>query len=313
MPTWCATAMPVHDVDAEPHRALAERRSGFSSTISCAERVRGEVLHRDGVVALDVQEVVDADDVAVRDLARVAQLVDEPLHHLLVLETFGFRNLRISRSSTTVSSISSTVPKAPLPIFSHVLVAALDHVAGLERGDVEPLALARRAPDAACRSMLGALRSSSERARLGRARGRRCPRPRSARSAGAPANRAVEFLAARAAAALATVGSGAGAWASQLRCGRARTRGRRPGAPARCIASTRISFSGVSSSGSSGSIGRGRRACRSRARRSAASGRARLQHLAAARGSALRLPISASASTARSLTHQSLSRVASIR
>jgi len=34
-----------------------------------AERVRGEILHRDGVVALDLQEVVDADDVVVRDLA----------------------------------------------------------------------------------------------------------------------------------------------------------------------------------------------------------------------------------------------------
>ena len=50
-----------------------------------AERVRREVLHRDGVIALDVEEVVDADDVAVRDLARVAQLVHEALHDLFVL------------------------------------------------------------------------------------------------------------------------------------------------------------------------------------------------------------------------------------
>src|SRR6185369_5398367 len=36
-----------------------------------AERVRGEVLHRDRVDAADVQEVVDADYVLVRDAAGV--------------------------------------------------------------------------------------------------------------------------------------------------------------------------------------------------------------------------------------------------
>ena len=85
MPTWCATVMPVQ-------MSMPNRSARFSSMRLlvddlAAERVRREVLHRDGVVALDVQEVVDADDVLVRDLARVAQLVDEALHHLFVRAT----------------------------------------------------------------------------------------------------------------------------------------------------------------------------------------------------------------------------------
>ena len=70
------------DVDAEAERALQRHR--LLADDFAAERVRGEVLHRDGVVALDEQEVVDADDVLVRDLARVAQLVHEALHDLFV-------------------------------------------------------------------------------------------------------------------------------------------------------------------------------------------------------------------------------------
>ena len=62
------------DVDAELDRPL--ELDGLLVDDLAAQGVRRKVLHRDGVVALDVQEVVDADDVLVRDLAAVAQFVD---------------------------------------------------------------------------------------------------------------------------------------------------------------------------------------------------------------------------------------------
>ncbi len=69
-------------VDAELDGAFQLERLLVDNLAS--QGVRGEVLHRDGVQTLDVQEVVDADDVLVRDLARVTQLVDEALHHFFV-------------------------------------------------------------------------------------------------------------------------------------------------------------------------------------------------------------------------------------
>ena len=123
------------DVDAELHGALELDRLLVDDL--AAEGVRGEVLHRDGVVALDVQEVVDADDVLVRDLARVAQLVDEALHHLLVLGDVRVQELQdqpliddgvLHQQHGAEGAVADAVD---------VLVAALDDVARLERGDVQ--------------------------------------------------------------------------------------------------------------------------------------------------------------------------------
>jgi len=49
-----------------------------------AQGVRRKVFHRNGVITLDVQEVVDADEVLVGDLAAVAQIMHEALHHFFV-------------------------------------------------------------------------------------------------------------------------------------------------------------------------------------------------------------------------------------
>ena len=104
-----------------------------------AERVRREVLHRDRVVAADEQEVVDADDVAVRDLARVAQLVHEPLHHLLVLRDVRVQELEHQPLVDDRVLHQQHGAEGALADLLQVLVAALEHVARLERGDVEPL------------------------------------------------------------------------------------------------------------------------------------------------------------------------------
>ena len=125
------------DVDAEAERALQRHR--LLADHLAAERVRGEVLHRDGVVALDEQEVVDADDVLVRDLARVAQLVHETLHDLFV-----FRDVRVQELEDEalvdhgVFHEQHGAERALADAFD-VLVAAFDDVAGLERLDVELL------------------------------------------------------------------------------------------------------------------------------------------------------------------------------
>ena len=125
------------DVDAEAERAL--QRHGLLADHLAAQRVRGEVLHRDGVVALDEQEVVDADDVVVRDLARVAQLMHEALHDLFV-----FRDVRVQELEDEplvdhgVFHEEHRAERALADAFD-VLVAALDDVAGLEGLDVELL------------------------------------------------------------------------------------------------------------------------------------------------------------------------------
>ena len=99
-----------------------------------AERVRGEVLHRDRVQALDVEEVVDADDVAVRDLARVAQLVHEALHDLLVLRHVRVQELQdqplIDHGVFHQQHGAESAAADALDVF----VAPLDDVAGGERG-----------------------------------------------------------------------------------------------------------------------------------------------------------------------------------
>ena len=125
------------DVDAEAERA--SERHGLLADHFAAQRVRGEILHRDGVVALDEQEVVDADDVVVRDLARVAQLVHEALHDLFV-----FRDVRVQELENEplvdhgVFHEQHGAERALADAFD-VLVAAFDDVAGLERLDVELL------------------------------------------------------------------------------------------------------------------------------------------------------------------------------
>ena len=330
-------SMPKPIARFELHRLLVDDLA--------AERVRGEVLHRDGVVALDEQEVVDADDVLVRDLARVAQLVHEALHHLFV-----FRDVRVQELEDQ--------PLVDDRVFHQqhgaegaaadavdVLVAALDDVAGLERRDVELRGPAifsacfdrtlyvllghqqRAARAAAARrrdACGGADRGGARRRRaiagacvaLGRAAGvdagcRSIPVDESRLPAAEKRDRArpgaqrglreglVGCCASAPAAARAPARRGARrrAWPA-------------PGWPrARISASARASMRqhGIDDLCS-------RRAGRARApRRQGSPWRAWSAASPCRRGTARLLPISASASTARSLTHQSVSRVASIR
>ena len=117
------------------HRAL--ELDGLLVDDLAAQGVGGEVLHRDGVVALDVQEVVDADDVLVRDLAAVAQLVHEALHHLLVRGDVGVQELEDQALLDHGVLHQQHGAEGALADFLDELVAALDDVAGLQRGDVE--------------------------------------------------------------------------------------------------------------------------------------------------------------------------------
>ena len=125
------------DVDAEAERALQRHR--FLADDLATQRVRREVLHRDGVVALDVEEVVDADDVVVRDLARVTQLVHEPLHDLFVFGDVRVQELEDEPFvDDRVLHQQHGAERALADAFD-VFVAALDDVAGLESLDVELL------------------------------------------------------------------------------------------------------------------------------------------------------------------------------
>ena len=102
-----------------------------------AEGVRGEIFHRDGVSALDVQEVVDADDVLVRDLAAVAQLVHEALHHLLVRGDVGVQELQDQALLDDRVFHEQHRAEGALADLLDELVAALDDVARLQGVDVE--------------------------------------------------------------------------------------------------------------------------------------------------------------------------------
>ena len=135
MPTCVRDFHAGADVDAEIERT--RQWHGFLADDFTAERVRGEILHRDGVIALDEQEVVDADDVVVRDLARVTQLVHEALHDLLV-----FRDVRIEELKNEAlvdDGVFHEQHRAERALADalDVFVAAFDDVAGLERLDVE--------------------------------------------------------------------------------------------------------------------------------------------------------------------------------
>ena len=102
-----------------------------------AQRVGREIFHGDRVVAVDVQEVVDADDVLVRDLAAVAQFVHEALHHLLVRGDVGVQELQDQPLLDHGVFHEQHRAERALADLLDELVAALDDVARLERRDVE--------------------------------------------------------------------------------------------------------------------------------------------------------------------------------
>ncbi len=84
-----------------------------------------------------MQEVVDANDVGVRDLARVAQLVHDALHHLLV---FGHVRIQELQDQAVVDHRvfhQQHGAEGALADLVDEFVAPLDHVALLERADVE--------------------------------------------------------------------------------------------------------------------------------------------------------------------------------
>ena len=109
-----------------------------------AERMRRKVLHRDRVAAADVQEVVDADDVLVRDAPRVAQLVHEALQHLLVGGDVGVQELQDQALlDDGVLDENDGAERAFADLLDE-LVAALDHVAVLQRVQIERRRLGRR-------------------------------------------------------------------------------------------------------------------------------------------------------------------------
>ena len=137
MPTCVRDRHALRDVHAEPHRAAQRERLAVRHL--AAQRVRREVLHRDRVVAADVQEVVDADHVRVRDLAAVAQLVHEALHHLLVLGDARVQELEDQPLVDDRVLHQQHGAEGAAADALDVLVAALDDVAGLQRADVEPL------------------------------------------------------------------------------------------------------------------------------------------------------------------------------
>ncbi len=110
--------------------------SGFSLTISLPSVCAREILHGNGVVAAHVDEVVDADDVLVRDLARVAQLVHEALHHLLVLRHVRVQELQDQPLVDDRVLDQHHRAERALADLLDELVASFDDVAVLERGDV---------------------------------------------------------------------------------------------------------------------------------------------------------------------------------
>ncbi len=123
------------DVAAEAERATQLHRLLVHDL--AAERVRREVLHRNGVVPLDEQEVVDADDVLVRDLARVAQLMDEALHHFFVLRHVRVQELEDQPLVDDRVFHQQHGAEGAAPDAVDELVAALDDVARLQLRDVE--------------------------------------------------------------------------------------------------------------------------------------------------------------------------------
>src|SRR5580658_7307180 len=123
------------DVDAELSGALQFHRLLVHDL--AAQGVRGEVFHRDRVATLDVQEIVDADDVLVRDLARVAQLVHEALHHFFVLRDVGIQELQDQTLIDDRVLHEYYRAEGAAADAVDVFVAALDDIAGLESVDVE--------------------------------------------------------------------------------------------------------------------------------------------------------------------------------
>ena len=79
------------DVDAVLQQAVDWQ--GVAIFDFAGERMRREVLHRNGVVALDAQEVIDADDVAMSDFARIAQFMHKALEHFFVFADAGIKEL----------------------------------------------------------------------------------------------------------------------------------------------------------------------------------------------------------------------------
>ena len=135
MPCWCATAHADADVRAVGDGLLRRHRL-FVGDLG-AERMRRKILHRDRVAAADVQEVIDADDVLVRDAPRVAQLVHEALQHLLVGRDVGVQELQDQPLlDDGVLDENDGAERAFADLLDE-LVAALDHVAVLQGVQIE--------------------------------------------------------------------------------------------------------------------------------------------------------------------------------
>ncbi len=137
-----------------------------------AERVRGEVLHRDRVAAADVQEVVNPDHVLVRDPAGVAQLVHEALEHLLVRGDVRVQELQDQAFLDDRVLDEHHGAERALADLLDELVAAFDHVAGVQRVQIERRRLGRRRLDALVRAFDEQRACGRRRAGVHRRRGR---------------------------------------------------------------------------------------------------------------------------------------------
>src|SRR5882724_4177007 len=123
------------NVDAEFDRALENDRL-FVDDLA-AQSMGRKIFHGDGVIAADVEEIVDADDVLVRDLAAVAQLVNEALHHLLVRGYVGVQELEDQPLFDHGVFHQQYRAECALADLLDELVAALDDVAGLQGRDIQ--------------------------------------------------------------------------------------------------------------------------------------------------------------------------------
>ena len=99
--------------------------------------MRREILHRDRVAALQIQEVIDANNVAVRDLARVTQLVHKALHHLFVRRDVRVQELENQALVHDLVLHEEHGSESALADLLDELVAVVDDIARFEFGDIE--------------------------------------------------------------------------------------------------------------------------------------------------------------------------------
>jgi hypothetical protein len=110
-------AKPLADLLCDGDTALPLQPAVISKDLR--QTPAGEVLHGDGMGSLDLQEVVKANDVLVRDLPGVLQFVDESTNHRFVHGDLGIQDLedQLLVDGRVLDEIDVT--EAPAPDLAH--------------------------------------------------------------------------------------------------------------------------------------------------------------------------------------------------